>query len=164
MKVKVVKKTNNKLPEYAYEGSAGMDVRADLSLLNLKQIYGSHRAEYKDEVLKSITIYPNTRVLIPSGLHIAVPKGYEMQIRPRSGLAIKHGITLTNSPATIDFGYTGDCGIIIQNTGNAPFELKHGDRIGQFVLKKVEVIEWDEVDSLDDSDRGEGGFGSSGKA
>ena len=142
IKVKVVNNSNNPLPSYATLMSAGMDLRANLT--------------------EPVIIKPGEIKLIPSGLHIALPEGYELQIRPRSGLALKHGITLTNSPATVDADYRGDVGAIIQNLGKEDFIINHGDRICQIVAKEYVRIDWEEVDTLETTERGEGGFGHSG--
>jgi dUTP pyrophosphatase len=128
------------LPSYQTDGSAGMDVRAA-----------------EDRVLQ-----PGETALIPTGFLIAVPPGYEAQMRPRSGLALKHGITLPNSPGTIDSDYRGPVGVILTNLGHEPFFIHRGDRIAQMVITKVERAVWKEVESLDETARGDGGFGSSG--
>lgn len=143
MKVKVINNSSNSLPEYSTSGSAGMDVRADIN----------------DPIIIPI----GGRVLIPTGLHFQLPIGYEVQVRPRSGLAIKHGITVCNAPGTIDSDFTGEVKIILINHGNEPFTVNKGDRVGQFVLAKYETIEWKEVDELSSTERGEGGFGHTGK-
>jgi dUTP pyrophosphatase len=128
------------LPSYQTAGAAGMDVRAA-----------------EDRALQ-----PGETALIPTGFSIAVPAGFEAQMRPRSGLALKHGITLMNSPGTIDSDYRGPVGVILSNLGHEPFFVRRGDRIAQMVLCKVERAVWNEVASLDETTRGEGGFGSSG--
>ena len=110
-----------------------------------------------------ITIAPNARTLVPTGLAVAVPEGYEMQLRPRSGLALKHGITLPNTPATIDSDYRGELQVILMNLGNQDFVVKRGDRIAQMLIQKVEPVEFVEVEELPESGRGQGGFGSTGK-
>lgn len=143
MKVKVINNSSNSLPEYSTSGSAGMDVRADIN----------------DPIIIPI----GGRVLIPTGLHFQLPIGYEVQVRPRSGLAFKHGITVCNAPGTIDSDFTGEVKIILINHGNEPFTVNKGDRVGQFVLAKYETIEWKEVDELSSTERGEGGFGHTGK-
>lgn len=130
------------LPSYATPSSAGMDLRAALS--------------------GSVTIEPGGRVLIPTGLQIAVPAGYEAQVRPRSGLAIRNGITMLNSPGTIDADYRGEVMVIAVNHGSEPFEVAHGDRIAQLVVAPVAQVTVVETDSLDGTERGEGGFGSTG--
>lgn len=142
IKVKVINHSNNELPQYATPMSAGMDLRA-----------------FTDE---SITIMPGERKLVHSGINIQLPEGYELQVRPRSGLALKHGITLTNSPGTVDADYRGDVGAIVHNLGTEPFIINNGDRICQIVAKEYVKIEWEEADSLDSTERGEGGFNSTG--
>lgn len=160
--IEVVNTSTNILPQYAREGDAGMDARAYLGAINPSLMYGGSHILGGDENLL-LVMPPNSRCLIPSGLAFSVPAGYEMQIRPRSGLALKYGITLTNSPATIDSGYRGDVGIILQNTGSETVTIEDGERIGQFVLSKFETINWVEVKSLSESSRGDSGFGDSGK-
>lgn len=140
--IKVINKSNNALPNFSTAFSAGVDLRAFLS--------------------DSITLNPGERILIPTGLFIQLPNGYEAQIRPRSGLAIKHGITVLNTPGTIDADYRGEIMVILINHSNEPFVINSGDRICQMVIAKYEQFEWINVDSLDESDRGEGGFGHSG--
>ncbi len=143
MKIKIVNNSNNPLPEYATEQSAGLDLRANLTT--------------------DVTLQPLERRLIPTGLRIALPKGYEAQVRPRSGLALKHGITLLNTPGTIDADYRGEIGVIMVNLSNEPFKITHGDRIAQLVIARFEHAEWNAVESLDETSRGEGGFGHTGK-
>lgn len=133
------------LPAYETLGSAGMDVRA---------------AVPQDEPL---ILAPGTRTMVPTGLSVAIPEGYEIQMRPRSGLAAKHGITCLNSPGTIDSDYRGELKVILINHGNEPFTIARGERIGQMVLASVTRIVWEEVDSLDETARGAGGFGSTGR-
>ncbi len=128
------------LPDYQSEGAAGLDVRAA-----------------EDRMLQ-----PGETALIPTGFAIAVPIGYEAQLRPRSGLALKHGITLPNSPGTIDSDYRGPIGVILTNLGHEPFFVNRGDRIAQMVIAKVERAQFELVESLDETERGAGGFGSSG--
>lgn len=142
MKIKIINKSNQNLPEYATLQSAGMDLRANIE--------------------ESIILAPLERKLIPTGLHIALPVGYEAQVRPRSGLALKHGITVLNTPGTIDADYRGDIGIILINLSNEPFEVKPGERIAQLVICSHEKAEWELVDTLDSTDRNNGGFGHSG--
>lgn len=156
-KVKVVNTSNNALPEYIHLGDAGVDLRADLSHPN--SIIGDG-CEY-DPKRKVLIIWSGGRACIPTGLSMAIPRGYELQIRPRSGLALKNGITVLNTPGTIDSEYRGNVGVILMNCSNEPFEISSGDRIAQAVLNQFELIEWEQVDSLDNTDRGEG-FGSSG--
>lgn len=142
LKIKVVNKGNQPLPAYATAQSAGMDLRANID---------------KPILLKSLD-----RILIPTGLHIALPEGYEAQIRPRSGLAIKHGITCLNTPGTIDADYRGDVGVELVNLSHEDFVIQPGERIAQMIINKVEQAELIEVEVLDDTERGEGGFGHTG--
>ena len=142
MKVRIVNKSKHSLPNYGTPLSAGMDVRANLAA--------------------SIELKPGQRMLIPTGLFIALPKGYEAQIRPRSGLALKNGISLVNTPGTIDADYRGEIGVILINHSQESFVINDGDRICQMVIKKFESIEWDECSELDDTNRGDGGFGHTG--
>ena len=143
VKISVVNKSSFDLPSYQSALAAGLDLRANLS----------------DKIL----IYPMERKLIPTGLFIALPEGYEAQIRPRSGLAIKYGITVLNSPGTIDSDYRGEIGIILINLSNERFVVNSGDRIAQMVISKHEQIKWEVLESLPKSNRGEKGFGSTGK-
>lgn len=143
MKIKVINESKHNLPKYATEGSAGMDLYANLE--------------------EKVTLKPLERKLIPTGLRIALPKGYEAQIRPRSGLALKHGISLGNAVATIDADYRGLIGVILINLSNETFEVNDGDRIAQMVIAKHEIAEWEETDTLDETERGDGGFGHTGK-
>lgn len=161
MKLQVIKTTTNDLPTYGTIESAGCDLRAELSLINEKFIFDAEWDMY-DGVIISITINPGGRVLIPTGLQIALPVGYEAQIRPRSGLALKNGISIVNSPGTIDSDYRGDIGVIVINHGFEPFTINQGDRIAQMVITKVEQAEFVVVESLNDTDRGCGGFGHTG--
>lgn len=130
------------LPSYATAGAAGMDLLA--------------------AVAEPVTLQPGGRTVIPTGLCIALPPGYELQVRPRSGLALKHGIVLPNSPGTIDEDYRGEVGVIMLNAGEAPFTVEHGMRIAQAVIAPVERVSWAECESLDETARGAGGFGSTG--
>ncbi len=143
MKIEIVNESHHDLPQYATPLSAGMDLRANL-----------------DEPL---TLQPMERRLVPTGLRIALPQGYEAQVRPRSGLALKHGITLLNTPGTIDADYRGRIGVIMVNLSTEPFTVNDGDRIAQLVVARHETVEWTPVPSLDETERGEGGFGHSGK-
>lgn len=142
MKVKIVNKSRNPFPAYATPLSAGMDVRADIE--------------------EPITLNPLQRVLVPTGLYIALPEGHECQARPRSGLAVKHGITVLNSPGTIDADYRGELKMLLVNLSDTPFVIEPGERIAQLVVARHEHVEWEEVDVLDETERGEGGFGSTG--
>ncbi|MDA7964094.1 dUTP diphosphatase [Ruegeria sp.] len=133
------------LPSYETAGAAGADVRANLP--------GG----------TSITLQPGARVLVPTGLRIEIPPGFEVQVRPRSGLALKHGITLPNTPGTIDSDYRGPLGVIVLNAGQGPFEITHGERIAQLVVAPVVQAQFDLVDTLNETQRGAGGFGSTGR-
>ena len=143
MKIRIINRSRHPLPEYATIQSAGMDLRASLE--------------------EPLTLAPMERRLIPTGLFIALPDGYEAQIRPRSGLALKKGITLLNTPGTIDADYRGEIGVIMVNLSDTRFEVRDGDRIAQMVVSRYEKAEWQEVDELDVTCRGEGGFGHTGK-
>lgn len=142
MKVKVVNKSKNGLPAYATEFSAGLDVRADIA--------------------EPIELGSLQRVMVPTGLFLEIPAGYEVQVRPRSGLAAKHGITVLNSPGTVDADYRGEVKVILVNLSSEPFVIEPAERVAQIVLAKHEHIEWEEASELSDSDRGAGGFGSTG--
>lgn len=142
VKVKIINRSKHQLPAYETLFSAGMDVRANLTT--------------------PITLQPMERTLVPTGLFIQLPEGYECQIRPRSGLAFKKGISIVNSPGTIDADYRGEIGIILINLSNKPFIINDGERICQMVVTQYSRVEWDVVDSLDDSERGAGGFGHTG--
>ncbi|MDD2961635.1 MAG: dUTP diphosphatase [Muribaculaceae bacterium] len=142
MKIKIVNKSQNELPEYSTIDSAGMDIRASLS--------------------EAVTLQPLQRALIPTGLYIELPQGYECQIRPRSGLALKKGISVLNSPGTIDADYRGEIGIILINLSQEPFVVTNGERICQMVIKEYTKASWIQVDTLDETQRGEGGFGHTG--
>lgn len=156
--IPVINKSNNKLPEYAHEGDAGFDLRANIEeITSINFLFNTIR--YNDN---TIIINPGGRALIPTGLYMAIPKGYELQIRPRSGLALKYGITVLNTPGTIDAVYRGNIGIILKNDGAEPFVITHGDRIAQGVLNKIEKANFVETDSLDETDRADSGYGKSG--
>lgn len=142
MKVKIVNSSGNPLPDYSTSSSAGMDLRANLE--------------------QEVILKPLERKLIPTGLFMELPEGFEAQIRPRSGLALKKGISVLNTPGTIDADYRGEIGIILVNLSDEAFLVKNGDRICQMVINKVESIQWKQVESLDESERGEGGFGHTG--
>ena len=143
VKIKIVNTGRQQLPAYATPQSAGMDLRANIE--------------------ENITLHPMERRIIPTGLRIALPEGYEAQVRPRSGLALKHGITVLNSPGTIDADYRGLIGVIMVNLSAEPFTVNDGDRIAQLVVARHETVEWTPVASLSETERGEGGFGHSGK-
>ena len=142
MIVKIINKSKNELPKYETLFSAGMDLRASLE--------------------ESIVLKPLQRLVVKTGLFISLQQGYEAQIRPRSGLALKKGITVLNSPGTIDADYRGEIGVILINLSDSDFEINTGDRIAQMIIAKHETIEWESVDKLDDSVRGDKGFGSTG--
>ena len=142
VKIPVIDRSG-RLPEYATPGAAGMDVRAMLD--------------------SPVTIHPGGRALIPTGLRVELPAGYEMQLRPRSGLALRSGITLLNSPGTIDSDYRGEIGVILANLSAEPFIVADGDRIAQMVVARYETVEWIPAETLSDTDRGNGGFGHTGK-
>ena len=142
VKIKVVNKGNQPLPAYATPQSAGMDLRANIT--------------------EPVELKPFSRALIPTGLHIALPEGYEAQIRPRSGLALKKGITCLNTPGTIDADYRGDVGVILINLGTETFVVEPGERIAQMIINKFEQAEFELVESLDETKRGEGGYGHTG--
>jgi dUTP pyrophosphatase len=143
MKVKIVNKSRHPLPQYQTPLSAGMDIRANLS--------------------ETVELKPLERKLIPTGLYIALPEGYEAQMRPRSGLAIKHGITLLNTPGTIDADYRGEIGIILINLSSEPFVINDGERICQMIITSHAQVAWLPEETLDDTERGAGGFGHTGK-
>ena len=142
MKVKIVNKSQWPLPSYATPLSAGVDLKADIQ--------------------EPITIGSLERAMIPTGLYMQIPAGYEGQVRPRSGLAAKHGLTVLNTPGTIDADYRGEIKVILVNLSSSPFEVLPGERIAQMVFAKHELAEWEQVDVLDTTERGEGGFGSTG--
>ena len=142
MKVCVVNKSNHRLPEYSTPMSAGMDLKANIS--------------------EPITLGPLQRILIPTDLYMAIPEGYELQICSRSGLALKNGIFCLNAPGVVDADYRGNVGVILANFSDTPFIINPGDRVAQAVLNKFEKIEWKEVTTLDETERGTGGFGHSG--
>lgn len=143
LKVKIINRSHHPLPKYATTEAAGMDVRAFLP--------GG-----------SVTLNPMERLLIPTGLYMELPRGYECQVRPRSGLSLRHGITLVNSPGTVDADYRGEIGIIMINLGTDPFVINDGDRVAQFVIKQYTRVEWAETRELDRTKREEGGFGHTG--
>ena len=159
MKINVINKSTNALPTYAKPGDSGMDLRADFTH-GLVEDYMVGAAV--DGERETLIIFSGGRCLIPTGLYTSFPPGYEIQVRPRSGLALKQGIIVLNTPGTIDSGFRSEIGVILMNLSDEPFEIQHGDRIAQAVLAKVSLIEWNEVESLDESDRGKGGLGSSG--
>lgn len=142
MKVQIINKSKHPLPAYATEQSAGMDIRANLE--------------------QPVVLKPLQHCLVPTGLYIALPSGYEAQLRPRSGLALKKGITLLNTPGTIDADYRGEIGIILVNLSSEDFVIEDGERIAQMVIARYEQAEWKEVEILNETERGTGGFGHTG--
>lgn len=144
MKVKIVNKSAYPTPSYATEKSAGMDLKADIK--------------------EPITLGPLERAMVPTGIYIALPDGTEAQVRPRSGLAAKFGISVLNAPGTIDADYRGEVKVILVNLSNQPFVVNPGERIAQMVIARYETVEWDEVEVLDETERGAGGFGSTGRS
>ena len=142
LKVKIVNRSTNELPAYSTDQSAGMDLRAWLD--------------------EPVTLQPLERRLIHTGVYIELPVGYECQIRPRSGLALKRGLTVLNTPGTIDADYRGEVGVILVNLGNEPQVIENGERICQMVVARHETVQWELVETLDDSERGSGGFGHTG--
>jgi len=143
MKVKIVNKSSFPTPSYATEKSAGMDLKADIT--------------------EPITLGPLERAMVPTGMFIALPDGTEAQVRPRSGLAAKYGISVLNAPGAIDADYRGEVKVILVNLSNEPFVVNPGERIAQMVIARYETVEWDEVEVLDETERGTGGFGSTGR-
>ena len=144
MKIKIINKSHHPMPAYSTPQSAGMDIRANLT--------------------EPVELKPFERKLIPTGLYIALPEGYEAQLRPRSGLALKHGLTLLNTPGTIDADYRGEIGVILVNLSTEPFTIADGERICQMVSATHAHVEWEAVETLDETERGAGGFGHTGKA
>ena len=144
MRIKILNRSNHGLPQYTTELSAGLDLRANID--------------------ESIILEPLQRTLVPTGIYIELPKGYEAQIRPRSGLALKKGITVLNTPGTIDADYRGEIGVILINLSNTNVEIIDGERICQMIIAKHESIEWHEVDELNITKRGDGGFGHTGSS
>lgn len=143
MKIRIVNKSKHELPQYATPLSAGLDLRANIDA--------------------PVILRPMERCLVPTGLFIALPAGYEAQVRPRSGLALKKGITVLNSPGTIDADYRGEVCIILVNLSTEPFTIEDGERVAQMVIARHEQAEWEVTDALDETERGEGGFGHSGR-
>lgn len=141
-KVKVINRSSNPLPEYQTAQAVGLDVRADIS--------------------EAMTIAPLERIMVPTGLYFQIPEGYEIQVRPRSGLAAKHGITVINTPGTIDPDYRGELKVLLVNLSNEPFALQPGERVAQLVFARYERLAWEEAVELEATERGAGGFGSTG--
>mgnify|MGYP003299692493 CR=1 FL=1 len=144
MTIKIINKSNNPLPRYESEQAAGMDIRCHLA--------------------EAVTLQPLERKLLPTGLYIELPVGYEAQIRPRSGLALKRGLTVLNTPGTIDADYRGEIGVILVNLSAEEFVINDGERIAQMVVARHETVTWEAVETLDETERGAGGFGHTGKA
>ncbi|MCU0435335.1 MAG: dUTP diphosphatase [Bacteroidia bacterium] len=144
MNVKIINRSLHPLPEYATEQSAGLDLRANLS--------------------EAVTLEPLSRAMVPTGLSIELPAGFEAQVRPRSGLAAKHGITVLNSPGTIDADYRGEINVILVNLSNQSFTIQNGERIAQLVVARHERVNWQQAEALNTTERGEGGFGHTGKS
>ena len=142
MKVQIINRSHHPMPQYATEYSAGVDLRANIDT--------------------PIELQPMQRCIVPTGLYMALPPSYEAQVRPRSGLAIKHGITVLNTPGTIDADYRGEIGVILVNLSDKPFTITDGERIAQMVIARHEQVEWEAVEELSETDRGAGGFGHSG--
>lgn len=142
MKVQIINRSKHALPSYATPLSAGMDLRANLE--------------------EPITLQPLQRCLVPTGLFIALPEGYEAQVRPRSGLAIKKGVTVLNSPGTVDADYRGEVCVVLVNLSSEPFVIEDGERVAQMIVAKHEQVEWEPVEVLSDTERGAGGFGHTG--
>jgi dUTP pyrophosphatase len=143
MTIKIINKSEHQLPEYETGASAGMDLRANIT--------------------EAVILKPLARTIIKTGLYIELPVGFEAQVRPRSGLAAKHGLTVLNSPGTVDADYRGEIGVILVNLSNTDFKIENGERIAQLVIAKHERAVWLEVEQLNETSRGEGGFGSTGK-
>lgn len=143
MQIHVINRSHHPLPSYATAQSAGMDLRANLS--------------------EPLTLLPLRRCLVPTGLYMALPPGYEAQVRPRSGLALRHGITVANAPGTIDADYRGEVCVLLVNLSDQPFVIADGERIAQLVVSRYEPVDWTEVEELDATQRGEGGFGHTGR-
>ncbi|MCZ4242881.1 dUTP diphosphatase [Pedobacter punctiformis] len=144
MEIKIINKSGHALPQYETAHAAGMDLRASVS--------------------EEINLKPLQRMLVPTGLYIELPVGYEAQIRPRSGLAYKHGISIVNSPGTIDADYRGELKVLLVNLSDTDFKINNGDRIAQMVIAKHETVSWQPVEELTETSRGEGGYGHTGKA
>jgi len=142
MKIKIINKSKNPFPDYATAFSAGMDLCASLE--------------------EPVTLFPLERKLIPTGLFVEIPEGFEAQIRPRSGLALKMGVTVLNAPGTIDADYRGEIGIVLINFSDCPFIINNGERIGQMIISKHERIKWEPTNELNETERGKGGFGHTG--
>ena len=166
MKVQVINKSNNQLPQYETPSSAGLDVRADFSRVtpqNPIKLFGDGEIIFKGDnhSVTMLRLEPGSRALIPTGLFTAIPEGYEIQVRPRSGLSLKKALTCANCVGTIDADYRNEIGVIIINLGQETAWIEDGERIAQFILNKVERIDWEEVETLNETTR-KGGFGHTG--
>jgi dUTP pyrophosphatase len=158
MKIEVINNSQHSLPSYATEGSAGIDLKA--SFTQLDQDFKGDNFKVIDD---TIVLYPGGRILIPTDLYVSIPEGFELQIRPRSGIAINKGVTVLNTPGTIDSDYNGNIGVILINQDvHTPFVIHNGDKIAQAILSAYEKIEWSLVNKLKETNRGDKGFGSTG--
>lgn len=167
MQVKVINLSGNALPKYETDNAAGLDVRADLSRItpqNPIKLFGDGEIIFAGEghPKAMIRLDPGARVLVPTGLKVAIPEGYEIKVRPRSGLALKKGITVLNTPGCVDADFRGEIGVILINHGIESFWFEDSERIAQFTLEKVERIDWEEVTELDTTSRNSEGFGTTG--
>lgn len=161
--VKVINLSNNPLPKYETKGAAGMDLRADFSRITPENpVIFKAGSGYFDFEKRMLRVDPMARVLIPTGLKVALPENIEMQIRPRSGMALKKGLTVINTPGTVDEDYRGEVGVPIINLNPEPVWIEAGERICQAVFNEITRVTWEEVDILDETERGEGGFNSTG--
>lgn len=162
IEIPVVNESSNELPKYNNPTDAGFDMRADITKVSEDKVFNTIISYNNDGEITKVTICPGGRALIPTGLHMAIPEGYELQVRARSGLAIKKGIALVNGVGTIDSPYRGDIGAIVINCGFEPFDIVQGDRICQGILTKFEKVDFKLVNELDKTSRGEKGYGDSG--
>lgn len=162
--VKVINKSKNQLPEYKTDGAACMDVRANLpELLKDMKYFGNVKSTTDDNGNLVISLMPKSRIMIPTGLYMQLPKNYKLSIKPRSGIAWDFGVTVLNTPGTLDSDYNGELKIILINSGNHEFKIRQGDRIAQIEIEKVIKHTWKSVLKLDETSRGAGGFGHSGR-
>jgi len=164
MKIKIVNKSSNPLPKYATDGSAGIDLQANLVNGDKILRYDANNNKHETEICNNvpIVVFPKERLLVPTGLFIELPIGYEADIRPRSGVALKNGVTVANTPGTIDSDFRGEVKILLINLSEEPFIIRHGDRIAQMVISRYEQADFEEVEILSETERGTGGFGSTG--
>lgn len=162
IKIKIKNISNNPNPEYAHSDDSGMDIRAWVDGVDFKEIFDSQKTKLEDGTM-CLVIHSNKTLVVPTGIFVEIPEGYEIQFRSRSGLAAKTSISILNSPGTIDAGYRGELKAILHNHSNVPYIIRNGDKVGQLVLQKVPKIEWVLTDdSLSITNRGEKGFGSTG--